>query len=345
MALAEFLADVDAFVADAKQAFDTAEDAAALEAARVEFLGAKSGRLKAVQKGLGAIEPIDKPAAGKRLNSAKAEIQHIYASAQLRVSSQLTASATVSPPFDPTLPGMRLRLGHLHPLTQTIEELKEIMGRLGFSVADGPEIEDEWHNFEALNIPPRTRPATRWRISISPRRRETAGAAAPLLLRSQTSTVQIRVMEKHAAAGADHLLRPRLSARHGRRHALPDVPPDRGPAGRSPRDDGRPEERVAAVRPQLLGRRRAHPLPALVLPVHRAERRGGHELARPARRGHPLDRDGRGRHGRSQRAARPSATTPRKSPASPSAWASSASAPAATASPTSASSTRTTCGS
>ncbi len=195
MALAEFLADVDAFVADAKQAFDTAEDAASLEAARVEFLGAKSGRLKAVQKGLGAIEPIDKPAAGKRLNSAKAEIQHIYASAQLRVSSQLTASATVSPPFDPTLPGKRLRLGHVHPLTQTIEELKDIMGRLGFSVAGGPEIEDERHNFEALNIPashPARDPLENFYLSTA---QKTAGAAAPLLLRSQTSTVQIRVME------------------------------------------------------------------------------------------------------------------------------------------------------
>ncbi len=52
------------------------------------------------------------------------------------------------------MPGVRPRLGHLHPITQTIDELKEIMGRLGFSVADGPEVEDPWHNFEALNIPP-----------------------------------------------------------------------------------------------------------------------------------------------------------------------------------------------
>ena len=55
--------------------------------------------------------------------------------------------------FDPTVPGVRPRLGHLHPITQTIEELKDIMGRLGFTVADGPEVEDPWHNFEALNIP------------------------------------------------------------------------------------------------------------------------------------------------------------------------------------------------
>ena len=56
--------------------------------------------------------------------------------------------------FDPTVPGVRLRLGRLHPVTQTIDELKEIMGRLGFTAVEGPEVEDPWHNFEALNIPP-----------------------------------------------------------------------------------------------------------------------------------------------------------------------------------------------
>src|SRR6185436_11275015 len=71
---------------------------------------------------------------------------------QERVASQGATQKSGSQ-LDLTLPGTRLRLGRLHPLTQTIEELKDIMGRLGFSPADGPEIEDEWHNFEALNIP------------------------------------------------------------------------------------------------------------------------------------------------------------------------------------------------
>jgi phenylalanyl-tRNA synthetase alpha chain len=99
--------------------------------------------------------------------------------------------------FDPTLPGEPLRVGRLHPLTQTIEELKEIMGRLGFSPADGPEIEDEWHNFEALNIPaehPARDPLENFYLSVASKQGE--GAGKPLLLRSQTSTVQIRVMEK-----------------------------------------------------------------------------------------------------------------------------------------------------
>ncbi len=67
--------------------------------------------------------------------------------------AQSATSGAASEPFDLTVPGKRPVLGHLHPITQTIEELKDIMGRLGFTVAEGPEIEDEWHNFEALNIP------------------------------------------------------------------------------------------------------------------------------------------------------------------------------------------------
>ena len=99
------------------------------------------------------------------------------------------------PQFDPTIPGTAFRVGRLHPITQTIEELKDIMGRLGFSVADGPEVEDEWHNFEALNIPrehPARDPLDNFYLATAGK----ATGAGTALLRSQTSTVQIRVMEK-----------------------------------------------------------------------------------------------------------------------------------------------------
>ena len=161
MALADFMAELDALARDATAAFAAAGDAAALEAARIEFLGAKSGRLKAVQKGLGAVDKADKPAAGKRFNEVKQAIESAYESAVARLA-KVVAPAAEARRSDPTVPGVRPRLGRLHPITQTIEELKEIMGRLGFSVADGPEVEDPWHNFEALNIPPgasRPRPA------------------------------------------------------------------------------------------------------------------------------------------------------------------------------------------
>jgi phenylalanyl-tRNA synthetase alpha chain len=191
MALAEFLGELDALQAAAQRAFDAATGADALEAARIEFLGAKSGRLKAVQKKLSSVPGSDKPTAGKRFNEAKTAVEAAFAGAQQRLVSGSSQAATSA--FDPTLPGARPRMGHLHPLTQTVEELKDIMGRLGFTVAAGPEVEDEWHNFEALNIPashPARDPLENFYLA-------TAGVAsgAPLLLRSQTSTVQIRVME------------------------------------------------------------------------------------------------------------------------------------------------------
>jgi len=194
MALAEFLKQLDELVTAATAAFDAAADEASLETARVEFVGAKKGRMKAIQKLMGAVDAAERPAAGKRLNDVKAQIEAAFAAAQGRLgtadSPRHTGPITQ---FDPTLPGRQRRLGRLHPITQTIEELKGIMGRLGFSVADGPEIEDEWHNFEALNIPlehPARDPLDNFYLSV-------AGATTgTLLLRSQTSTVQIRVMER-----------------------------------------------------------------------------------------------------------------------------------------------------
>jgi len=214
MNLAQFLAELDALLAEARSAFAAATDAAALEGARIEFLGAAKGRLKTVQKWLGAVAREDKPAAGKRFNEVKTDVEAAFAAAQERVASQGATQKSGSQ-LDLTLPGTRLRLGRLHPLTQTIEELKDIMGRLGFSPADGPEVEDEWHNFEALNIPPEhpaRDPLENFYLAVAqasgrhepggnPTRtqplidREAHASRSPLLLRSQTSTVQIRVME------------------------------------------------------------------------------------------------------------------------------------------------------
>ena len=193
MALAEFIEQLEELAASATAAFDAAGDTAELESARVEYLGAKKGRLKAVQKQIGQVGVEERPAAGKKLNEAKRRIEEAFAAAQERLGGGgAAAPASAARQFDPTLPGQTLRWGHLHPITQTIEELKGIMGRLGFSVAEGPEIEDEWHNFEALNIPlehPARDPLDNFYLPV-------VGAdGGALLLRSQTSTVQIRVME------------------------------------------------------------------------------------------------------------------------------------------------------
>lgn len=192
MSLAVFLTELDELLAAGQRALADANDTTSLEAARVEFLGAKSGRLKAIQKQLGAVPPADKPAAGKRFNELKQALETAMAEARERIENQ--RAATVDTTFDATLPGTARRLGRLHPITQTIAELQEIMGRLGFSVADGPEVEDEFHNFEALNIPaahPARDPLENFYLSTAAK-----VAGGPYLLRSQTSTVQIRVMEQ-----------------------------------------------------------------------------------------------------------------------------------------------------
>jgi phenylalanyl-tRNA synthetase alpha chain len=192
MALAELLAELDELVNSATAAFEASGDAQSLEQIRVEFLGAKNGRLKRAQKGMGQVDKADRPAAGKRFNEVKVQIESAFKDANQRLTGGGDAKAGRAGQFDPTLPGQAVRLGRLHPITQTIEELKDIMGRLGFSVADGPEIEDEWHNFGALNIPlehPARDPLDNFYLAVA------GGSSDTLLLRSQTSTVQIRVME------------------------------------------------------------------------------------------------------------------------------------------------------
>ncbi len=170
------------------EALAQAKTLAEVEAARVEFAGAKSGRLKAVQKLLGSIDGADKPAAGKLFNEAKARVASLLEAAQANLADAAPAALE---PVDITLPGEPVRLGHFHPITQTIRRVQEIMGRLGFESVDGPEVEDQWHNFDALAIPPE-HPA---RDPLDNFYLATARTTDPLLLRSQTSTVQIRVME------------------------------------------------------------------------------------------------------------------------------------------------------
>ncbi len=197
MALSEFLSQLDALVAEAVVAFDAAADETALEDSRVAFLGAKSGKLKTAQRGMGKVDAADKRAAGMRFNEVKNELQTAFDAAQRRLASS-SSPATSEAAFDPTLPGTHLRVGRLHPITQTIEELKDIMGRLGFTPAEGPEIEDERYNFEALNIPrehPARDPLDNFYLATAQKSGE-ASESGTLLLRSQTSTVQIRVMEK-----------------------------------------------------------------------------------------------------------------------------------------------------
>ena len=164
-----------------------APDPAALEQTKGAWLGA-NGKFTALMKQLGALSKADKPAAGKLINTAKVELE--AALAERRAELELKA-ALPKEPTDFTLPGRRRALGKLHPLTQVTEDIVRAFRKLGFAVADGPEIEDEYHCFDALNTPA-DHPARDAQDTFYLNSDERA------LLRTHTSSVQIRVMEKQA---------------------------------------------------------------------------------------------------------------------------------------------------
>jgi phenylalanyl-tRNA synthetase alpha chain len=177
------LGSLDALEAAGLTAFREASSPAQVESARIEFLGQKQGKIKAAQERLKSIPNEAKRAYGQRFNAVKTALESASESAK----SRLDRPRSVIGGIDVTRPGHPVpKLGHRHPLTQTAEELIDLFGRFGFSVARGPEVEDTFHNFEALNIPgvhPARDPADNFYLSED------------TLLRSQTSTVQIRVMK------------------------------------------------------------------------------------------------------------------------------------------------------
>ena len=182
--LASALADLDSLESTGLGAFGQARDADTVDAARIEFLGFKQGKVKAAQDRLKTLDSASKRAYGQRFNAVKQALEAACDAAKARAARPVAES---SDGIDVTLPGHRPRLGHRHPLSQTADELIDLFGRFGFAVARGPEVEDVHHNFEALNIPP-THPA---RDPL-----DNFYLSEHAMLRSQTSPVQIRVMER-----------------------------------------------------------------------------------------------------------------------------------------------------
>ena len=196
MSLQNFLTALDSLKGEAIETLQAVADADALEAARVKYAGQKKGALKDVQKLMGSVAPEDRKTAGMQFNEVKTAIAEALQSATDRFTQGGAGGA--DPTFDPSLPGIRPRIGHVHPITQTITHLMEIMGRMGFEAAEGPEVEDPHHNFVALNIPedhPARDPLDNFYLATA-KAAEKSNTEGSRLLRSQTSTVQIRVMER-----------------------------------------------------------------------------------------------------------------------------------------------------
>jgi phenylalanyl-tRNA synthetase alpha chain len=157
---------------------------AAVDGVRVRFLG-KKGELSALLKGLSAVAEADRPAAGQAIHAVKSHVEAALDAAKAAAAARAGAVALAQDRIDITLPARRPPRGSLHPVTQTRRELERIFRSMGFSVEVGPEVEDDFHNFEALNLPPGhpARDAS-----------DTFYLTDGLLLRTHTSPVQIRTM-------------------------------------------------------------------------------------------------------------------------------------------------------
>ncbi|MCC6677451.1 MAG: phenylalanine--tRNA ligase subunit alpha [Phycisphaerales bacterium] len=180
-----------------------AADPAAIEAWRIAYLGA-NGRLKSAMAGLKDVPKDQKPAVGQRLNTVKQKLEEAF---NARKGDAAAAPAPPSERIDMTEPGLidTSTIGRRHIITRVRDELVEVFARMGFDVADGPELEDDEHNFIKLNIPdghPARDPIDNFYVD-DPRR-----FTKPRMLRSQTSTVQIRVMDAAVAAGGGRLAGP-----------------------------------------------------------------------------------------------------------------------------------------
>ncbi|MCZ6487138.1 MAG: phenylalanine--tRNA ligase subunit alpha, partial [Gammaproteobacteria bacterium] len=172
----------------ALQAINQSQELASLDTVRVAYLG-KKGEITAKLKTLGQIPTEQRPAAGQAINAIKLQIQTSVEQRKSLINENLINDKLSSETVDITLPGRAERSGGLHPVTLTMNRIQKMFAKLGFDVVEGPEVEDEFYNFEALNIPEH-HPARAMH--------DTFYFNDNRLLRTHTSPVQIRVLEKQA---------------------------------------------------------------------------------------------------------------------------------------------------
>ena len=169
----------------ARSAIAAAQDSATLEQLRVDYLG-KKGQLTGLLKGLSNLTPEDRPKAGALINVVKQELQELIGERKTALDATAVKAKLEQESIDVTMPGRAKTVGGVHPVTQTIERMEDFFSAIGFDVVEGPEIEDDYHNFEALNIPAH-HPARAMH--------DTFYVDEHTVLRTHTSPVQVRVME------------------------------------------------------------------------------------------------------------------------------------------------------
>ena len=181
--------DLDALERELTQAAAAAADLATLDALRVAELG-KSGRISALLKGLGAMSPDERKTAGPKINGLRDRVAAAVAARKAELEAQALNARLEAERVDLTLPAPPRRKGSIHPTLQAMDELIEISAAMGFAVAVGPDIEDDWKNFTALNFPP-GHPAREMHDTFFFKPDETGERR---LLRTHTSPVQVRTM-------------------------------------------------------------------------------------------------------------------------------------------------------
>ncbi len=182
------MTELDRIVAAAIADFGAAADPAALENAKARYLG-KAGALTGLLKSLGKLSAAERPAAGAAINAAKDRLEAALARRRDALADDKLARQLAADAIDVSLPGRGSGMGGLHPITRTLERIETLFRSLGFEVADGPEIEDDFHNFTALNMP---------EDHPSRSMHDTFYVEGGRVLRTHTSNVQIRYMETHA---------------------------------------------------------------------------------------------------------------------------------------------------
>jgi phenylalanyl-tRNA synthetase alpha chain len=183
------MSQIDTLSADALKAIASAASLERLETLRVELLGRK-GALTLQLKGMGTLPAADRPAAGKAINEAKQAVSDAIAARRAHLEAAALAAELSRDAIDVTLAGRRVHKGSVHPISRTLRRMRRILERAGFEVDTGPEIEDEYHNFSALNIP-EDHPARAMH--------DTFYIDSERLLRTHTSPVQIRAMQSRGA--------------------------------------------------------------------------------------------------------------------------------------------------
>lgn len=180
------MSSLESLVEDGKKAVLQATDLQALEQVKVEYLG-KKGLITSQMKQLGSLPKEQRPEFGQKINVAKQSVQQALDARKEQLDQARIAEQLEKDTIDVTLPGRDAALGGIHPVNRTLERIEEYFSQIGFRVEEGPEIEDDYHNFEALNIPGH-HPARAMH--------DTFYFSESLLLRTHTSPVQIRTMEQ-----------------------------------------------------------------------------------------------------------------------------------------------------